>query len=109
LGFNFDLNFIAASDLSVKLSSFGFVFKCTFDKICSMNKEYKLERDHFSILTFEEADQEFNDYQALSWQERFRIHQHLNSIVYGYAGHQPPAMDRTVFSCGKLNDGQHIS
>lgn len=74
-----------------------------------MENQYKLDRSKFSILSFEEADKEFNDYSQVSWQERFRIHQHLNSIAYGYAGKKAPEMDKTVFSCGKIKDGQHIS
>lgn len=74
-----------------------------------MEDSFKLDRNQFSILSFEEADKEFNDYTALSWQERFRIHQYLNSIVYGYAGKEPPKMDKTIFSYGKLTDGEHFS
>ena len=74
-----------------------------------MDKEFRLDRNHFSVLSFEQADKEINDHSQLSWQERFRIHQYLNSIAYGYAGQQPPAMDKSVFCCGKLEDGQHIS
>jgi hypothetical protein len=74
-----------------------------------MDKEYRLDRTQFSILSFEQADKEITDYSQLTWQERFRIHQHLNSIAYGYAGRQPPKMDKTIFSCGKIEDGQHIS
>ena len=74
-----------------------------------MDNEYRLDRSQFSMLSFKEADKQFNDYSQLTWQERFRIHQYLNSIVYGYAGQQAPKMDKTVFSCGKIKDGQHIS
>ena len=70
-----------------------------------MNNQYRLDRNKFSILSFEQADKEFNDYSLLSWQERFHIHQHLNSIAYGYAGKEPPKMDKTIFCCGKIGDG----
>lgn len=74
-----------------------------------MDKELRLDRNQFSILSFEQADKEINDYSQLSWQERFRIHQYLNSIAYGYAGQEPPVMNKKIFSFGKLEDGQHIS
>lgn len=73
-----------------------------------MKEEYKLDRNSFSALSFRQADKEFNDYSKLNWQERFRIHQYLNSIVYGYAGKETPKMDKTIFWCGKLEDGKHI-
>jgi hypothetical protein len=74
-----------------------------------MENIFRLDRTYSTVLSFEEADKEFNDYSALSWQERFRIHQHLNSIVYGYAGKEPPRMDKTVFSYGKIEDGKCFS
>lgn len=74
-----------------------------------MDDRYRLDRTQFSVLSFEEADKEINDYSQLTWQERFRIHHHLNSIAYGYASLQPPRMDKTVFSFGKIEDGKHIS
>jgi hypothetical protein len=74
-----------------------------------MENSFKLDRNHSSILSFEDADKEFNNYTALTWQERFRIHQYLNSIVYGYAGKEPPKMDKTIFSYGKIEDGEYFS
>lgn len=73
-----------------------------------MDNQYRLDRTQFSILSFEEADKEFNDHSQLTWQERFRIHNHLNAIAYGYAGKAAPAMEKTIFSYGKTADGQHI-
>ena len=74
-----------------------------------MDNAFRFDRNHFSILSFEQADKEIKDYSELSWQDRFRIHQYLNSIAYGYAGQEAPAMDKTIFSFGKTEDGQHIS
>ena len=74
-----------------------------------MNNQYRLDRNQFSILSYKEADRAISDYSQLSWQERFRIHQYLNSIAYAYASQEPPRMDKTIFSCGKIDDGKHIS
>ncbi len=74
-----------------------------------MQQPYRLDRTKFSILSYKEADKEFNNHWDMSWQERFRLHQHLNAAAYGYAGSEPPRMDKTVFSYGKTGDVQYFS
>lgn len=74
-----------------------------------MEHQFKLDRNSFSILSFKDADKEFNDHHNLSWQERFLLHQYLNSMAYGYAGSEPPRIDKTVFSYGKTGDAKHFS
>ena len=74
-----------------------------------MDEKFRLDRSQFAALSYEEADKQFNDYSMLSWQERFRVHQYLNSIVYGYAGQEPPKMDKTAFCCGKIANGEYFS
>ncbi len=74
-----------------------------------MEEDFRLDRTQFSALSYEQADKEFNNYSTLHWKERFRIHQYLNSIVYGYAGKEAPTMDKTVFSSGKIENGEYFS
>jgi len=57
------------------------------------------------MLTLQEADEEWNDHSQLDWKQRLRLALYLNSIAYGYAGQEMPAMDRTVFQARKLADG----
>lgn len=74
-----------------------------------MKEYYKPDRTSFSMLSFNEADKEFNDHRNLSWQERFLLHQYLNAIAYGYAGTEAPGMDKTIFTYGKRDDAKHLS
>lgn len=67
-------------------------------------EEYRLDRSHFQILTLQEADKEWNDYSHLDWKARLRLALYLNSIAYGYAGQDMPAMDKTVFEARKVDD-----
>ena len=77
-------------------------------KTPSMENFYRLDRTQFSILSFSQADNDFNNHHELDWQERFRIHQYLNSITYGYANSEPPIMDKTIFSYRKIDDGKYL-
>ena len=71
-------------------------------------KEYKLDRTHFQILSFDEADKELNNHSSLDWKQRLLLHQYLNSIAYGYVNKDMPRLDRTVFYARKLIDGEHL-
>ncbi len=55
---------------------------------------YRLDRTAFKAQTAEEAAY----YRSLTWQERLRIANYLNSIAYNYPENEPPKMDKTVFS-----------
>ncbi len=67
-------------------------------------EEYRLDRNHFQVLTLHEADVEWNDHSQLDWKQRLRLALYLNSMAYGYVGQEPPLMDRTVFQARKLVD-----
>ena len=41
-------------------------------------------------------------YKILTWQDRLRIANYLNSIEYNYAKNNPPRMDKSVFSMKSL-------
>ncbi len=60
---------------------------------------YRLDRTAFKMLTAEEATKSHAAYyKTLTWQERMRIANYLNSIAYNYSENEPPRIDKTVFS-----------
>lgn len=59
---------------------------------------YRLDRTAFKAQTAEEATKsQAAYYRSLSWQERLRIANYLNSVAYNYPEDQPPRMDKTAF------------
>ena len=59
---------------------------------------YKLDRTAFKAQTAEQAANHSNYYKFLTWQERLRIANYLNSIAFNYPENEPPKMDKTLFS-----------
>jgi hypothetical protein len=60
---------------------------------------YRLDRTAFKAQTAEEAAKSQAEcYRSLTWQERIRIANYLNSVAYNYPENEPPRMDKTVFS-----------
>jgi len=59
---------------------------------------YSLDRTAFKAQTATEAADHAAYYRGLTWQERLRIANYLNSIAYNYPENEPPKVDRTVFS-----------
>ncbi|WP_423148773.1 hypothetical protein [Rubrolithibacter danxiaensis] len=59
---------------------------------------FRLDRTAFKAQTVEEAANHVDYYKRLSWQERLRIANYLNSIAYNYPENNPPKVDRTKFS-----------
>jgi hypothetical protein len=45
---------------------------------------YRLDRTAFKAQTAEEASDHASYYKTLTWQERIKIANHLNSIAYNY-------------------------
>jgi hypothetical protein len=60
--------------------------------------EYRLDRTAFKAQTAKEASNHAAYYKSLTWQERLRIANYLNSIAYNYPENNPPKMDKTAFS-----------
>lgn len=60
-------------------------------------KKYRLDRTAFEARNASEQVNYGKEYQTLTWQERMRIHQYLNSIAFGYDLNNPPRMDKKVF------------
>jgi hypothetical protein len=58
---------------------------------------YRLDRTVFKAQTAEEAANHGAYYKKLTWQERLRIANYLNSVAYNYPENNPPKMDKTVF------------
>lgn len=58
---------------------------------------YRLDKTAFKAQTAAEASNHAAYYRKLTWQERLRIANYLNSIAYNYPENEPPKLDRTVF------------
>jgi len=58
---------------------------------------YRLDRTAFKAQTAAEASNHAAYYRRLTWQERLRIANYLNSIAYNYPENEPPKLDRTAF------------
>jgi hypothetical protein len=65
--------------------------------------EYRLDRTAFKAQTAKEASNHTAYYKTLTWQERLKVANYLNSIAYNYPENASPKMDRTVFSCRSRN------
>ncbi|MGF7081000.1 hypothetical protein [Mucilaginibacter sp. UYCu711] len=60
---------------------------------------YRLDRTAFKAQTAEGAvTDQAAYYRSLTWQERLRIANYLNSVAYNYPENDPPKMDKTIFS-----------
>ncbi len=59
---------------------------------------FRLDRTKFKAHTADEASDHATYYQSLTWQERLKIANYLNSIAYNYPEDNPPRLDRTKFS-----------
>lgn len=60
---------------------------------------YRLNRTVFKAQTAEEATKSHAEYyRTLTWQERLRISNYLNSIAFNFSENSPPKLDRTKFS-----------
>lgn len=58
---------------------------------------FRLDRSAFKAQTVEEASKHGTYYRRLTWQERLRITNYLNSVAYNYPENDPPKLNRTVF------------
>ncbi len=58
---------------------------------------YRLDRTAFKAQTATEAANHTTYYKNLTWQERLRIANYLNSIAYNYPENEPPRIDKTIF------------
>ena len=58
---------------------------------------YRLDRTAFKAQTATEASNHASYYKNLSWRERLRVANYLNSIAYNYPENTPPRLDRTAF------------
>ncbi|MGN6177565.1 MAG: hypothetical protein ACTHNW_00175 [Mucilaginibacter sp.] len=64
-----------------------------------MSNYSRLDRTAFKAQTAEEATKsQAAYYKTLTWQERLRIANYLNSVAYNYPENDPPKVDRTAFS-----------
>ena len=67
---------------------------------------YRLDRTAFKAQTAKEASASHAEhYKKLSWQERLRIANYLNSIAFNFPEDNPPRLDRTKFSVRARKNG----
>ncbi|TZF86440.1 hypothetical protein FW774_05195 (plasmid) [Pedobacter sp. BS3] len=67
---------------------------------------YRVDKTAFKAQTASEASaQHARYYRSLSWQERLKIANYLNSIAFNYPENRPPLMDKTMFSVRARKDG----
>ena len=59
---------------------------------------FPLDRSAFKAQTAAEASNHASYYKNLTWQERLRIANYLNSIAYNYPENDPPRLNRDAFS-----------
>ncbi len=65
---------------------------------------FRLDRTAFKAHTAEKASASHAEYyKKLTWQERVRIANYLNSIAYNYPVDSPPRLDRTAFKTRSRN------
>ena len=80
---------------SSKTNHYSHIQKCLVNLYMS---PFKLDRTAFKAQTAKEAANHAPYYLSLTWQERLRIANYLNSIAFNYPEDCPPKMDKTKFS-----------
>jgi hypothetical protein len=68
--------------------------------------EFRLDRTAFKAQTAAEAADHTRYYKGLTWQQRLKIANYLNSIAYNYPENTPPKLDRTKFSARARNTNE---
>ncbi|MGK2861426.1 MAG: hypothetical protein ACSLE0_05800 [Chitinophagaceae bacterium] len=63
--------------------------------------EYRLDRNAFQMLSFEEADKEMSKPGNWTKDDRFRYFNYLVSVAYRFLGEEWPEMDKTFFEMRK--------
>ena len=67
---------------------------------------YRLDRTAFKAYTANDASRSHAErYKKLTWQERCRIANFLNSIAFNYNEANPPRLDRTKFIARSRENG----
>ena len=64
---------------------------------------YRLDRTAFKAGTAAQAADQAKWYKKLTWQERLRIANYLNSIAFDYPEDTPPRLDKTKFNARSRN------
>jgi hypothetical protein len=60
--------------------------------------EYRMDRTAFKAHSAVEATKsQAAYYKTLTWQERLKIANYLNSVAYNFPENEPPRMDKTTF------------
>ena len=64
----------------------------------------KMDKTKFSAYKKEEEPNDLEYWKTKTIRERLNAACYLISIAYGYDVNNPPKVDRTVFSMGKMNE-----
>lgn len=66
-----------------------------------------MDRTAFKAHTAAEASASHAEhYRKLTWQERLRIANYLNSVAFNYPENNPPRLDRTAFKTRSRNNNE---
>lgn len=61
--------------------------------------EYRMDRSAFKAQSADEAvKNQAAYYKRLTWQERLKIANYLNSVAYNFPENNPPRLDKTAFN-----------
>jgi hypothetical protein len=60
-------------------------------------RSFPLDRKKFKAQTAAEAADHRAYYQNLTWQQRLKVANYLNSVAFNYPENNPPKLDRTKF------------
>lgn len=64
---------------------------------------FRLDRTKFKAQTVDEAADHATYYQSLTWQERLKIANYLNSIAYNHPVNQAPRLDKKKFKARSMD------
>jgi hypothetical protein len=69
----------------------------------SDSNKYRLDRNVFKMVSFEESDNYMRDYISHTWQERLSVSLYLTSLAYQFDADHPPPLDRSYFQMKNRN------
>lgn len=69
----------------------------------SDSNKYRLDRNAFKIMSFEEFDSYMRNYTGHTWKERLSVSLYLTSIAYKFDLSHPHRMDRNCFQMKSRN------
>ena len=68
--------------------------------------EFKFDRTKFKAQSAVEAANHKQYYQNLTWQQRLKVANYLNSIAYNYPENNPPRVNKMAYNARSLNNNE---